>query len=285
MTGIRTRDEALAAVYRGLSTWDAEASGVLTQATAVVGAARVEADGAVRRWTGRVAAVEALLAAVGPEDDPRPLQAELARSEASLQAARSARSQVENAAVRVEAMARRAAQSGSAQIAAARADLTRRGADLADYQAAGTGSGVPSGARAASAAGRSDGPASGALAALGMSDLDPGALDYSDNPILGDFGRGGASRADYRWAVQTWDEVVGPGVARGMTRDDFAARDQARSAPAMRRTADVYDMFLGTDHIRVSRGPDGRLTVNGGRHRIAVARELGIRSLPGQVFG
>jgi hypothetical protein len=78
---------------------------------------------------------------------------------------------------------------------------------------------------------------------------------------------------------------VGPGVAAGKTREDFAARDARSNAQPLRRTADVYDMFLGSDRIRVDRRPDGSMDVVNGRHRLLIARELGIKTLPGQVFG
>ncbi|MHA6784694.1 hypothetical protein ACVGOW_27405 [Pseudonocardia saturnea] len=119
-----------------------------------------------------------------------------------------------------------------------------------------------------------------------LTDFDVATADFSDNPIVGNFTRDpGMSRADYRWAVQTWDEVVRPGLDRGLTRDDFATRDAQRGAPPLRRTADVHDMFLGDEPITLNRRPDGSYEVNGGRHRIAIARELGISHLPGKVRG
>lgn len=127
------------------------------------------------------------------------------------------------------------------------------------------------------------------LAGTGLVNLDVDLADLDENPILDDdasngtFGKGGLSRADYRWAVQTWNDTVGPGVSSGKTRDDFAARDARSGARPMRRTADVYDMFLGADRIRADRQPDGSLNIVNGRHRLLIARELGIKSLPGQV--
>ena len=118
------------------------------------------------------------------------------------------------------------------------------------------------------------------LAGNKLTDLDVAQVSFADNPITGTFGRGGLTRADYRWAVSTWDEVVRPGLDRVMTRNDFAARDTAGGAPPLRRTADVYDMFLGSDPIRVERRPNGSISVINGRHRLQVAGELGITRLP-----
>jgi hypothetical protein len=123
------------------------------------------------------------------------------------------------------------------------------------------------------------------LARSGLADIDVAAADFADNPVTGSFGRGGLTRADYRWAMTTWDQLVRPGLDRGMSRGDFAARDETRAAPPLRRTADVYDMILGSDPIRVERRGDGTLNVINGRHRIEIARELGITQLPAAVTG
>lgn len=280
MAEIRTRDEALVAVDRGLSQWESAAAGVLTQAAAAVHGAKSVAYGEVRGWTSKAAALQASLDSLGPDDDPRPLRSELMRAEQNLQSARRAMAQIEAVAQQVSSLQRSHAQQTSAQVAAARADLSRRTSELGSYRGSG-GSG-------ATAVGSSGGAGEGSafLGGMGLSSIDLGAADFAENPIIGNFGRGDTTRADYRWAVQAWDEVVGPGMARGMTRADFEARDAARGASPLRRTAAVYDMFLGdTDRIRVSRRPDGTLDVTNGRHRLEVARELGVRSLPGQVFG
>jgi hypothetical protein len=127
------------------------------------------------------------------------------------------------------------------------------------------------------------------LSEMGITELDVSSADLDENPILDDhhsrrtFGKGGLSRADYRWAVQTWHDTVGPGVASGKTREDFAERDARTNAPPLRRTADVYDIFLGTNRILADRQPDGSLNIVNGRHRLLIARELGIKNLPGQV--
>jgi hypothetical protein len=280
MTGIKTRDEALASVDGALAQWETNATGVLAQAVSVVEAARGDAERLVRRWTTKVAALRPLLDSLGPNDDPRPIESALARAEVSLRAAESARHQVIRVAEQVAVLGRSFAQRTSAEVAAGRADLARRTVDLDAYRSRGGGAAGGGGAPAA------EDKIGAALSPLGLAKLDVGAADFSDNPISGGFGRGGTTRADYRWAVQTWDETVGPGVARGMTRADFEARDAARGAPVLRRTAAVYDMFLGdSDRILVSRRPDGSLDVTNGRHRMEVARELGVNYLPGQVLG
>ncbi|MGO9751949.1 MAG: hypothetical protein ACLP22_10650 [Solirubrobacteraceae bacterium] len=107
--------------------------------------------------------------------------------------------------------------------------------------------------------------------------------NHSDNPVIDDYHKGGTTQSDYRWAVETWETVVRPGIAADATREDFARRDADRGATGFRRTAGVYDMFLGDDRIVFSRRPDGMLDVTNGRHRIDVARQLGITNLPGEI--
>jgi hypothetical protein len=70
-----------------------------------------------------------------------------------------------------------------------------------------------------------------------------------------------------------------------MARDDFTARDAARGARPPRSYAEVYDMFLDKDPIQIDRRPDGTLHVGSGRHRIEIARELGITRLPAKWGG
>jgi hypothetical protein len=280
MPEIRTRDEALVAVDRGLAQWGTTMTGVLTQAAAMAGAARNEADSAVRRQTTKLAALQAQRASMPPEADTRAIDREIVEAQARLRTAQQAAARVADVVQKVGVLQRNHARSAETQIGAARADLSRRGGHLTAYRASGGGGGNGSGGSSSSS-----GTGTPWLSGTGLSDVDVTAADFSDNPILGSFGRGDTSRADYRWAVETWDGVVRPGLARGMTRADFEARDAQRGAAPLRRTAAVYDMFLGdTDRLRLSRKADGSLNVTNGRHRIEIARELGISNLPAQVI-
>ena len=279
MSEVRTRDEALASVDRSLAQWFTAATGVLTQAGAASSAATQQADEAVRRFVTKAAALEQLLQSLGPQDDRSQVERDLADAQASLQAARNAAQRIAAASQRLSALTRSQRNSLDALLGSARADLSKRGCELGSYRAGGV-------AGAASSAGGGTAPGGGHwTGGNGLSRVDVAAADFGDNPILDGFTKGGTTRADYRWAVQTWGEVVGPGVARGMSREDFEARDQARGATGFRRTAGVFDMFLGdADRLRVTRRPDGSLDVTNGRHRLEIARELGIKSLPGEVI-
>lgn len=283
MLEVRTRDEALVAVDRGLAQWAAAAAGVLVQAAAAVGGARSSAEAEVRRRAARVAALEALRSSLRAGDDTRALDREIGRARDAHRAAIVVARRIMDVAQRIAALRRSQARDADVQIGAARADLARRLTHLAAYHGSATaGAGPAPGSSPASTA--APGGSQSWLADRGMIEFDVAQADFSDNPIIGSFARSDdLTLADYRWAVQTWDQVVRPGLSRGMSRADFAARDTERGAPSLRRTADVYDLFLGARAIRLVRREDGTLNPSGGRHRIAVARELGIDRLPAVV--
>jgi len=284
LTEVRTRDEAIAAVDRAIQTWSVNLTGILTVARSVARAAQEEAEVAVRRRAGEVSAIEASLAAA-PNEHRRHLQAALVRAREAHAQARRAQVRIGDVAAAVSQLDRGHATAGASQVAEARAQLAAMSRALEGYRFGGVtvSGGGPSGGSAFLPAGGSP------LAGMGLAELDVNSAAFDDNPVLDDdrargkFGKGGLTRADYRWAVQTWNAEIGPGVAGGKTRDDFAERDARSNAQPLRRTADVYDMFLGTDRIRADRQPDGSLTIVNGRHRLLIARELGIKSLPGQV--
>ena len=285
MTLVRTREEALALVDGALAKFDAQVGGILVQAAAVAGSAVQQAGSVVRRCQTGVTVAEAALAAAGQEDQRR-LQAELVRARAKLQQARQASQRAADVAEAVRTLQRTYAQQHSPVVAAGRGHLAGRAGAVQQYlsgRGSGPGGGGGGGGRSAGAGSANLGTA---LAGLGMTSVSVAAADLDDTPILDGFTRGGLTRGDYRWAVQTWNDTVGPGVARGMTRDDFAARDStAAGARPLRRTADVYDMFLGSDCIRADRRPDGSLNIVNGRHRLQIARELGIKDLPARISG
>lgn len=284
MGEVRTRDEAIASVDAALQTWSTNTVGILTQAESVAHAAMDKAENVVRKCANEVAAVEALLSSAD-ERDRGQLEAKLTRSKAAHDEARRARVRIEEVARRVAQLARAHNTSAVSAISGARTQLSAMSQALGGYRSGGIAVSGGGGSRG----GRSASGGNSSLAAMGLSELDVSGADLDENPILDDhrsadtFGKGGLSRADYRWAVQTWSDTVGPGVANGKTREDFAQRDERSNAQPLRRTADVYDMFLGSDRIRVDRHADGSLNVINGRHRMLIARELGIKNLPGEV--
>lgn len=277
MPEVRTRDEAIVLVDGALHEWVRTLTAVLTQADAVANSALAKAVSAVARCGTKVSALEALLATANG-DDRRRWEAELVRARAIHAQVRRASVRISDVATGVRQLNKAHASYGASQAAAAQGQLAAMSRAIEGYR-----SGRVGGAAGGSAPALASTSRASQLSTLGLSEVDVSAADMADTPIRGEFGRGGASRADYRWAVQTWSDTVGPGVAKGMTRDDFATRDQRSGAPPLRRTADVYDMFLGTDRVRVDRRADGSLNIVNGRHRLQIASDLGIKTLPGEI--
>ncbi len=286
MLEVRTRDEALVAVDRGLAQWAAAATGVLVQAAATASGAQSAAEAEVRRRAAKLAALEALRSSLRPGAETRAFDREIGQARDAQRTAILAAQRITDVAQRLAALRRSQARNADAQIGAARADLARMLTDLAAYHGpAAGGAGLSQGSSSGSSPALAPAPGGESwLADLGMTEFDVTQVDFSDNPILGSFTRSDdLTRADYRWAVQTWDQVVRPGLSRGMSRADFAARDAERGAPLRRRTAEVYDLFLGSKVIHLVRREDGTLDPDGGRRRIEIARELGIGRLPGKM--
>ena len=298
MAEIRTRDEALTAVDAALAQWAEVSAEVLARAMTSAGAARSEADAQVSWRAQRVSGLIDVLAVLR-DDEPQKavVAADLVSAEESLKTGERAIAAIADIAARIAVLQRSQVRNSQAFTEAGRADLARRGGELGAYRQAGAGTAgllggsnggvaapTPGGYAVGKASDRGAGGASW-LADRGFADVNVALADYSDSPIVGKFGRGGLTRADYRWAVTIWDEVIRPGLDRGMTHDDFAAKDAARGARPPRSYAEVYAMFLGQDPIQIDRRPDGTLHVASGRHRIEVARELGVTRLPAKWGG
>jgi hypothetical protein len=303
---IRTRDEALETISRALAQWSSEAGDALTRAMTEASAALEAAKAEITYREQRVAALQAQLRELASADAHHAqalraqIQHQLANAEQSLDTARRATRRIDQVAHQLARMQRSHAQTAESRVAGARADLTTRATALSDYRTARAGSltaGIPFKVRGIADTTRISSTPAAALDAptvtriadwlgdCGLSeiDVDAAGAGCAGKPVAGSFSRGGHTRAYYRWALTTWDQVVRPGLDRGMSREDFAARDAGRDAVPPRRTVDVYDMVLGTALIRAERREDGTLNITDGQHLLAIAHELGITSLPAQV--
>lgn len=81
------------------------------------------------------------------------------------------------------------------------------------------------------------------------------------------------------------NEVVLPWVRAGAVGEDFKALDHAlgqkqESGLNQNGYYETYRLFYGNEPIIVGRAADHGLDITGGRHRIYMAKELGLTSLP-----
>ena len=287
MTGVATSDEALRALRAAIDRWRVDSQGVAGQAGSVVEGFRNEIAHELRQRTSRLAALEDALATLPPDGDRTQLVLEIANARAEVDRATRAKNMADDAERDVRALQRHIAGAAGARAASAAYDLSRRLESLSGYRAGGSGAAAAPDAGAASSSGpveaSSETPFVRALREHGVTSVSLDEASHEDNPVIDGYHKGGTTVADYRWAVETWETTVQPGLAAGATREDFERRDQARGATGFRRTAAVFDMFLGDDRLVFSRRSDGSLDVVNGRHRIDVARSLGIKRLPGEI--
>ncbi len=295
-TQVSTTDEALARLRTGLNQWGRNALALATQSSAVADAALGEISAACSRLRSQLDSLKQSLRSMKDDDPNRnEVLARISRVEEELSKAESGRKAAEGVVRRCRLLERQIRRTASEVAPRAVSDLSRGIASLERYRSGG-GAGVGGSyiGGAGSTAGASGGVSgssgsgetgqSGPYGSAGLTVVDLDQVDFSDNPTNDNFNYHGNSRSDYRWMADSWDTTVRPGVERGMTREDFAARDAARGAPPNRQTANVYDSFMGDSAIRVERRPNGTLNPIDGRHRIGIARELGITHLPMRVI-
>ena len=74
-----------------------------------------------------------------------------------------------------------------------------------------------------------------------------------------------------------------PLIAQGYTGDDFSAEDEAAGVPYEQGKRRVYDLYHGSQPIRVLK--DGaQYEAESGRHRVYAAKEVGLETVPARVF-
>ncbi len=114
-------------------------------------------------------------------------------------------------------------------------------------------------------------------------DVPLSAIDLSDLNVYGPEDPRGDSYAQIAGGVHKLESTVRPGVAAGQGREDFHALDEAQGLnPAVDGYTKVYDSFYGGDPVTLTKMGE-RYKVEKGRHRLFVARNEGLHSLPARV--
>ena len=111
------------------------------------------------------------------------------------------------------------------------------------------------------------------------------AIDDSDSPVSDaeSFGKG-YGPDDLRWAFGALHEVVLPAMSKGRGADYFHQRDQLEGRVGVRSYSDTFSGFFGKDAaIKLDPRGDGTYTVTNGYHRIWVAKQMGLNSVPGWI--
>jgi CHASE3 domain sensor protein len=107
-------------------------------------------------------------------------------------------------------------------------------------------------------------------------DLEDSSVNSSD-----DFHK--VSQQDMVEGLQKLQDVVAPAVANGADGDYFTQMDTNQGLSYADGYRKIYDAFFGNSCIRLDK-IGNRFRVNNGYHRIFIAQQLGIRSLPARVI-
>ncbi len=114
-------------------------------------------------------------------------------------------------------------------------------------------------------------------------DIPLSAIDTSNLNVYGPEDPRGDSYAQIAAGVHKLEDTVRPGVAAGMGREDFQALDQAQGLdPVTNGYTKTYDSFYGSDPVTLAKIGD-RYEVDKGRHRLFVAKNEGLDSIPARV--
>jgi hypothetical protein len=117
----------------------------------------------------------------------------------------------------------------------------------------------------------------------GIRDVPLAQVDLRDSPVhdTSDFHK--VSREEMVEGFRKLEEEVRPAVERGATGDYFSQLDKEQGLDYEHGYRRVYDAFYGDSCIRLEKVGDSYAVVNG-YHRLAVARELGLKTVPAQVI-
>ncbi|MFX1355112.1 MAG: hypothetical protein ACFFGP_14250 [Promethearchaeota archaeon] len=131
--------------------------------------------------------------------------------------------------------------------------------------------------------GKKDTPSEGEWEDRGIQDVSVDHVDLSDSPVqdAGDFHK--VSHEEMVDGFRKLEEEVRPAVAKSADADDFSRLDEDRGLDYEHGYRRVYDAFYGNNSIRLDKVGDSYSVVNG-YHRLAVARELGLKTVPARVI-
>jgi hypothetical protein len=108
-------------------------------------------------------------------------------------------------------------------------------------------------------------------------------IDLSDSYLKSDADYKKVAREEMVLGLKRLEEVVRPAVLKGADADYFYALDEAQGLDPAHGYHNLYLVFYSNNScIKLERVGD-KYHVNNGYHRLAVARELGLTTIPAQV--
>ncbi len=163
--------------------------------------------------------------------------------------------------------------------------LRNKIAELYGYLAAGPNAGPASGTPTSSHAAQS----AGTQVYIGKTDkqmVPVDHIDLSDSRVRGpaDFGKS-VSADDMVDGFHKLEDVVLPAVAQGADGDYFYDLDQRLGLDYRNGYKAIYDAFFGDNNCIILDRVGNHYTVTNGYHRLFIAQQLGVRSVPARIGG
>lgn len=207
----------------------------------------------------------------------------LRQAQSELRTVQQAIKAVERAAADYQRQAQRMATMLSGDLPKAAALLGRSIAILQSYlsMSAPSDSGASLGASSSSSSSTTT-PTSSNWVEQGIIDVPISQIDTSDSSVQGaqDFRK--VSHEQMVDGLQKLEEVVRPAVQNGADGDYFSELDAEEGLDVADGYRRIYDAFYGGEPIRLERIGE-RYQVTNGQHRLFVAQELGLESIPASV--
>lgn len=117
----------------------------------------------------------------------------------------------------------------------------------------------------------------------GITDVPINSIDVRDTVIKGESDFHKVTHDQMKDGVKKLESSVRPAVEQGADGDYFSDLDQQKGLDYEHGYRRVYDAFYGNEPIRLDKDGD-TYTVTNGYHRIFVAKELGIQTIPALVI-
>jgi hypothetical protein len=109
-------------------------------------------------------------------------------------------------------------------------------------------------------------------------------VNTSDSRVKGPENFEKVSYEEMKRGTEIMTNFIRPNVEQGWTAENFRAYDQAKGLDYRGSTLRIYDAYYGRNPISVCKIGDSYTIANGGYHRMFVAKEMRVDTVPARVY-